>query len=165
MPMFHPFAFSPQIATMRICIILLIRQLLYLPRSQTRSRGDERKTRLVGTMPGKGSNSSCVANIGPCQCSLLENRTRLPSLPRTRLPVKTVCFALSVVARLSATTTSYFRQRHPVCCILCGELGHPVSKHYNDGNWATKFPDGKPTWAKISNGSLCSKQQRTSYQL
>jgi hypothetical protein len=48
------------------------------------------------------------------------------------------------------------RQRHPVCCILCGELEHAVSKHYNDGNTASKFPDGKPTWAKITNGSLCA---------
>lgn len=52
------------------------------------------------------------------------------------------------------------RQRHPgihpVCCILCGEVGHPVNKHYNDGGSATKFPDGKPTWSKASNGSLCS---------
>jgi hypothetical protein len=44
------------------------------------------------------------------------------------------------------------RQRHPVCCILCGELEHAVSKHYSDGSTAaTKFADGKPTWAKISN--------------
>ena len=48
------------------------------------------------------------------------------------------------------------RQRHPVCCILCGDLGHPISKHYGDGNLATKFPDGKPTWAKVSDGSLCA---------
>jgi hypothetical protein len=46
--------------------------------------------------------------------------------------------------------------RHPVCCILCGELDHPISKHYNDGNAATKFPDGKSTWAKIVNGGLCT---------
>jgi hypothetical protein len=48
------------------------------------------------------------------------------------------------------------RQSHPVCCILCGELDHTVNKHYNDGSSATKFLDGKPTWAKISNGSLCA---------
>ena len=48
------------------------------------------------------------------------------------------------------------RQRHPVCCILCGELEHPVSKHYADGSTAPKFADGKPTWAKISNGGLCT---------
>ncbi|KAF8813087.1 hypothetical protein BYT27DRAFT_7004866, partial [Phlegmacium glaucopus] len=45
---------------------------------------------------------------------------------------------------------------HPVCCILCGEKGHTVGKHYGDGNSPTKFPDGKPTWAKITNGSLCT---------
>ena len=48
------------------------------------------------------------------------------------------------------------RPRHPVCCILCGELDHPISKHYNDGAAATKFADGKPTWAKILNGGLYS---------
>ena len=48
------------------------------------------------------------------------------------------------------------RPRHPVCCILCGELDHAISKHYNDGNAAPKFPDGKPTWAKISDSSLCA---------
>ena len=48
------------------------------------------------------------------------------------------------------------KSRHPVCCILCGEQDHAVSKHYNDGNMATKFLDGKPTWAKIINGTLCS---------
>ena len=47
------------------------------------------------------------------------------------------------------------KQRHQVCCILCGEIGHSVSRHYSDGNTATKFADGKPTWAKILNGSLC----------
>ena len=52
------------------------------------------------------------------------------------------------------------RQRHPVCCILCGELDHPITKHYNDGNTATKFPDGKSTWAKISNGSLCTPNSK-----
>jgi hypothetical protein len=31
-------------------------------------------------------------------------------------------------------------------------LGHPVNKHYNEGQSATKFPNGKPTWAKILNG-------------
>ena len=48
------------------------------------------------------------------------------------------------------------RQCHPVCCILCGELGHPISKHYTDGNLAMKFPDGRPTWAKVSDGTLCA---------
>ena len=38
----------------------------------------------------------------------------------------------------------------PVCCILCGELDHSVSKHYNDGITTSKFIDGKNTWAKIS---------------
>ena len=46
--------------------------------------------------------------------------------------------------------------RHPVCCILCGELDHPISKHYGDGNIPTKFADGKPTWARASNGTLCT---------
>ena len=49
---------------------------------------------------------------------------------------------------------------HPVCCILCGELDHALSKHYNDRNAATKFADGKPTWAKISNGTLCAPNGR-----
>ena len=48
------------------------------------------------------------------------------------------------------------KSRHQFCCILCGELDHAVGKHYNDGNTTTKFPDGKPTWAKISNGALCT---------
>jgi hypothetical protein len=46
--------------------------------------------------------------------------------------------------------------RHPVCCILCGELDHAVAKHYNDGNTPTKFADGKQTWARILNGALCA---------
>ena len=46
------------------------------------------------------------------------------------------------------------RSHHPVCCILCGELDYPVSKHYNDGITVTKFADGKPTWAKVSNNSI-----------
>ena len=49
------------------------------------------------------------------------------------------------------------RPRHPACCILCGELDHAISKHYNDGNAVKiEFPDGKPTWAKIANGGLCA---------
>ena len=48
------------------------------------------------------------------------------------------------------------RSRHPTCCILCGELDHAISKHYNDGHAATKTPDGKPTWARILDGSLCA---------
>ena len=48
------------------------------------------------------------------------------------------------------------RPSHTVCCILCGDLGHAINKHYNDGGSATKFSDGKPTWSKISNGSICS---------
>ena len=47
------------------------------------------------------------------------------------------------------------KPRHQVCCILCGELDHPVSKHYGEGG-TTKFADGKPTWAKISNNTLCT---------
>ena len=45
------------------------------------------------------------------------------------------------------------RPRHPVCCILCGELDHPVNKHYGDGIATTKFADGKPTWAKTANNN------------
>jgi hypothetical protein len=48
------------------------------------------------------------------------------------------------------------RQSHPVCCILCSEKGHPVRHHYNDENKPTKFPDGKPTWAKIASSKLCT---------
>lgn len=48
------------------------------------------------------------------------------------------------------------RPRHQVCCILCGELDHPVSKHYGDGSTPTKFADGKATWAKTSNNTLCA---------
>ena len=51
---------------------------------------------------------------------------------------------------------SRHRPNHPVCCILCGEPEHAVSKHYNDGTVVAKFADGKPTWAKISNGTLCA---------
>jgi hypothetical protein len=45
---------------------------------------------------------------------------------------------------------------HLACCLLCGENGHPVRKHYGDGVTPPKFPDGKPTWAKITNGRLCT---------
>jgi hypothetical protein len=48
------------------------------------------------------------------------------------------------------------RQSHPVCCILCGEKGHPVRHHHNDENKPIKFPDGKPAWAKIANSKLCT---------
>lgn len=48
------------------------------------------------------------------------------------------------------------RSSHPACCLLCGEKGHPVPKHYNDGNTSPKFPDGKPSWAKVANGKLCT---------
>jgi hypothetical protein len=48
------------------------------------------------------------------------------------------------------------KPRHPVCCLLCGELDHPVNKHYGDGSTTTKFPDGKPTWAKVSNNTICT---------
>ena len=47
------------------------------------------------------------------------------------------------------------QSRHPFCCILCGELDHAIGKHYADITSA-KFADGKPTWAKISNESLCA---------
>ena len=47
------------------------------------------------------------------------------------------------------------QSNHPFCCILCGELDHAVGKHYTDTTPA-KFADGKPTWAKISNHSLCA---------
>ena len=48
------------------------------------------------------------------------------------------------------------RSSHPACCLLCGENGHPVGKHYSEGSIPTKFSDGKPTWAKITNGKLCA---------
>ena len=48
------------------------------------------------------------------------------------------------------------KPRHPACCILCGELDHTLSKHYGDGNTPTKFADGKPTWAKASNNTICT---------
>ena len=48
------------------------------------------------------------------------------------------------------------RSSHPACCLLCGETGHPVGKHYSDGVTPPKFPDGKPTWAKITNSKLCA---------
>ena len=54
------------------------------------------------------------------------------------------------------------RSHHPVCCILCGELDHPVSKHYNDGITVTKFADGKPTWAKVSNNSISMERKSAS---
>lgn len=47
------------------------------------------------------------------------------------------------------------QSNHPFCCILCGELDHAVGKHYGD-TIPAKFADGKPTWAKISNQSLCA---------
>jgi hypothetical protein len=43
----------------------------------------------------------------------------------------------------------------PVCCILCGEKGHPVGQHYN-GNVPTKGSDGKSVWAKVIKGQLCT---------
>lgn len=58
----------------------------------------------------------------------------------------------------SSSFPSGSRLSHPVCCILCGEKGHPVSKHYNDENIPTKFPDGKSVWAKIVDRKLCNPQ-------
>jgi len=49
------------------------------------------------------------------------------------------------------------RSSLPVCCILCGEKGHPVSRHYN-GTTPTKGSDGKPIWAKIANAILCNPE-------
>ena len=52
------------------------------------------------------------------------------------------------------------RHCHPgtnlLCCILCSELGHPVSKHYNNGISATKFLMASLPGQKISNDSLCA---------
>ena len=48
------------------------------------------------------------------------------------------------------------RSSHLSCCLLCGEHSHPVGKHYADGITPAKFPDGKPTWAKIINAKLCA---------
>ena len=42
----------------------------------------------------------------------------------------------------------------PACCVLCGERGHLLSSHANDKS-ATKFRDGKSTWAKYADGALC----------
>jgi hypothetical protein len=92
---------------------------------------------------------------------LIEKQHSLPAHPKDVLPRKDNYFRQTF---RSGRSSSDFHQsfpqgsrlRHPVCCILCGELGHPVNKHYNDGQSATKFPDGKPTWAKISNGNLCT---------
>src|SRR5271155_4577688 len=40
----------------------------------------------------------------------------------------------------------------PVCCILCGERGHPVSEHYDDAiPVPMKSSYGKSIWAKIIN--------------
>jgi len=47
----------------------------------------------------------------------------------------------------------------PVCCILCGEKGHPVSEHYN-GSVPPKGSDGKPIWARIVNAILCTPEGR-----
>jgi hypothetical protein len=93
---------------------------------------------------------------------LIEKQNPPPNFPKDTLPRKD---GPSRPSRGGKTSGDHWhhqpfpqgsRQRHPVCCILCGELDHPVSKHYNDGSTATKFADGKPTWAKISNGSLCA---------
>jgi hypothetical protein len=37
------------------------------------------------------------------------------------------------------------RSSHLACCLLCGENGHSVGKHYSNGITLSKFPDGKPT--------------------
>ena len=52
-------------------------------------------------------------------------------------------------------------QRHslPLCYILCSQRGHSVFHHSNDSNTA-KFDDGKPTWAKFSNRTLCAPDNR-----
>ena len=45
----------------------------------------------------------------------------------------------------------------PVCCILCGEKGHPVGAHYNSNvPVPAKGSDGKSIWAKIINALLCT---------
>jgi hypothetical protein len=95
---------------------------------------------------------------------LIEKQNHLPIAPKDPSTRKDSFFRPFRGGKASGDHHQPFpqgsRQRHPglthpVCCILCGELGHSVSKHYNDGNSATKFPDGKPTWAKISDSSLC----------
>ena len=52
------------------------------------------------------------------------------------------------------------RSSHLACCLLCGENGHSVGKHYGDGVTPPKFPDGKPTWAKIINSKLCAPNSK-----
>ena len=52
------------------------------------------------------------------------------------------------------------RSTHLACCLLCGETGHSVGKHFSDSNHPTKFPDGKPIWAKIANGKLCGPNNK-----
>ena len=54
------------------------------------------------------------------------------------------------------------RPSFPLCCILCGEKGHPVSEHYNGHvPIPTKGSDGKPLWAKIINAALCTPDGHT----
>jgi hypothetical protein len=61
----------------------------------------------------------------------------------------------------SSFPSSNRRTTLPVCCILCGEKGHPVGAHYN-GNVPVpaKGNDGKPIWAKIINAHLCTPDGR-----
>jgi hypothetical protein len=61
----------------------------------------------------------------------------------------------------SSFPSSNRRTTLPVCCILCGEKGHPVGAHYN-GNVPVpaKGSDGKSIWAKIINALLCTPDGR-----
>jgi len=74
------------------------------------------------------------------------------------------CGGKSSLYRPRGVPTSSFpsssrRTTLPVCCILCGEKGHPVGEHYN-GNIPTKGSDGKAIWAKIINSLLCTPDGR-----
>ena len=53
----------------------------------------------------------------------------------------------------------------PVCCILCGEKGHPVGQH-DKGNVPTKGSDGKSIWGKNHQcNTMQPRWPRTLYQL
>ena len=90
---------------------------------------------------------------------LIEKQNLPPANPKDVFPRKDAFFRPSRGGKSSGDHQPFppgGRQRHQVCCILCGESGHPVSKHYNDGNTAIKFEDGKAIWAKVSNNSLAT---------
>ena len=90
---------------------------------------------------------------------LIEKMNPSPAPPKDAPPHKEGPFRPSRGGKTGDHHQSFpqgSRSYHPVCCILCGELDHAVSKHYNDSSTPTKFTDGKQTWAKILNGILCT---------